>query len=71
MVVPVRVDVRVILTDGVFGLVVRVAVVVCVRATPDGVGVIVTKNMPVAATRVAAPGSMVAPYTKSTAVLVG
>ena len=48
---------------------VRVAVCVFVPIKP--VGVMVMKYMPVAATRVAAPGSMVAPYTKSTAVLVG
>ena len=71
VVVDVRVEERVTLTDGVCVRVVRVAVVVCVCATPDCVGVIVTKNIPVAATRVAAPGSIVAPYTKRTAVLVG
>jgi hypothetical protein len=45
-----------------------VGVTVCVCTGP--VGVIVMKYSPVAATRVAAPGSMVAPYTRSTAVFV-
>jgi hypothetical protein len=52
------------------GVVVPVRDTVRVTFT-DGVGVIVIKNIPVAATRVAAIGSMVAPYAKSTAVLVG
>ena len=47
------------------------AVVVCVKTPINPVGVMVMKYMPVAATRVAAPGSIVAPYASNTAVFVG